>query len=82
MTCPFCLGVGRLEPPPPTSGFGRGPITSWPSCPACGGTGKEKGTLRDANWNLCLAITEMDAALSNLRHAAKTLSDFIAKETK
>lgn len=37
--CSACNGVGRLEPPPPTSGFGRGPIESWPICETCGGTG-------------------------------------------
>lgn len=38
-TCLACLGAGRLEPEPPATGFGRGPVESWPSCEACGGTG-------------------------------------------
>lgn len=49
--CSVCLGVGRLEPPPPTSGFGRGPIESWPICEQCKGTGSPVNPTRSDEGN-------------------------------
>lgn len=37
--CTACGGVGRIEPPPPATGFGRGALDTWPFCERCEGTG-------------------------------------------
>jgi hypothetical protein len=37
--CPDCGGLGRIQPPAPTTGWGRGPVDTWPTCKTCKGTG-------------------------------------------
>ncbi len=41
-SCPTCGGVGKIQPGPPASGYGRGPFDLWPPCWECGGSGKAK----------------------------------------
>lgn len=88
--CTVCAGVGRLEPPPPTSGFGRGPMESWPICETCNGTGNPVNPTRSDEGTGKSGLRSPQYTEAQLReyqrcfggHAREALQNLVAEQSR